>query len=147
MAVYLIADVTVTDEAWIAEYATNVHDIAHKHGGKYLSRSANISTVEGEPCKADMVTLRNLVAKYGRQGFSVIGVNVDMETDKALAYLKKERFSWANVHEPGGLESRPATELGVLTLPTMLLIDDKGRVVNRNIHVSELETELKNRIR
>ena len=100
-----------------------------------------------EPCKADMVTLRNLVAKYGRQGFSVIGVNVDMETDKALAYLKKERFSWANVHEPGGLESRPATELGVLTLPTMLLIDDKGRVVNRNIHVSELETELKNRIR
>ena len=39
MAVYLIADVTVTDEAWIADYATNVHDIAHKHGGKYLSLS------------------------------------------------------------------------------------------------------------
>ena len=57
MAVYLIADVTVTDEAWIADYATNVHDIAHKHGGKYLSRSANISTVEGEPCKADMIAL------------------------------------------------------------------------------------------
>ena len=35
MTVYIIADVEVTDEAWIPEYAKNVHDIVHKHGGKY----------------------------------------------------------------------------------------------------------------
>ena len=57
MSVYLIGEVTITDESWIPGYATNVHDIAHKHGGKYLSRSANITTVEGEPCKANMIAL------------------------------------------------------------------------------------------
>lgn len=99
-----------------------------------------------EPCKADMAVLRSLVAKHGRK-LSVIGVNVDHERATALASIKEHKISWANVHEPGGLDSRPATELGILTLPTMLLIDSQGRVANRNIHSSELETELKNRIR
>lgn len=100
-----------------------------------------------EPCKADMAILRDLLAKYGRGGFSIVGINVDNDRQLAVDYLKKERILWANIHEPGGLESRPANELGVLTLPTMLLLDKKGRVVNRNIHVSELESELKKRIR
>ena len=57
MAVYLIGEVTITDESWIPNYATNVHDIAHKHGGKFLSRSSNIKTMEGEECKANMIAL------------------------------------------------------------------------------------------
>ena len=44
MAAYLIANVKVTDDAWPG-YAAKVHDIVHKHGGKYLSRSANITTI------------------------------------------------------------------------------------------------------
>ena len=47
MSVFLIAEVKVTDDAWIPEYAANVHNIVAKHGGKYLSRSGNITTLEG----------------------------------------------------------------------------------------------------
>ena len=47
MTVCVIADVKVTDESWLPDYAANVHEIVHKHDGKYLSRSANITTVEG----------------------------------------------------------------------------------------------------
>ena len=77
----------------------------------------------------------------------VLGVNVDSDRTAAVAFLRKNRLPWVNLYEPGGLESRLATELGVLTLPTMLLIDEKGKVINRNIHVSELETELKKRLK
>ena len=38
MAVYVIATVKVNDDSWIPEYAANVHDIVHKHGGRYLSQ-------------------------------------------------------------------------------------------------------------
>jgi uncharacterized protein (DUF1330 family) len=48
MPVYMIADVKLTDDAWVPEYAAKVHEIVHKHGGKYLSRSANITSLEGE---------------------------------------------------------------------------------------------------
>ncbi len=35
----------------------NVHDIVHRHGGKYLSRSGNVTTLEGEESTADLVAL------------------------------------------------------------------------------------------
>lgn len=57
MPVYVIADVKVTDESWIPEYAAAVHDIVHKHGGKYLSRSGNIKTLEGEPLETTLIAL------------------------------------------------------------------------------------------
>ena len=57
MTAYLIADVKVTDDAWIPEYAEKVHDIVHKHGGKYLSRSGSITNVEGEPLDTTLIAL------------------------------------------------------------------------------------------
>ena len=47
MTVYLIAHVTVNDDAWVPAYAASVHDIVHRHGGKYLSRSGNVRTLQG----------------------------------------------------------------------------------------------------
>ncbi len=57
MTVYLIADVKITDDGWVPDYAANVHDIVHKHGGKYLSRSANITVVEGESLDTTFIAL------------------------------------------------------------------------------------------
>ena len=48
MAAYLIANVKVTNDAWIPAYAAKVHGIVHKHGGKYLTRSASIKPLEGD---------------------------------------------------------------------------------------------------
>ena len=107
MAVYVIANVEVTDEAWIPDYAANVHDIVHKHGGKYLSRSGNITTIEGEESKADMIALLEFpslealqafagdpdYAPYGqaRQAGSVSTFHVIDDTDAAgtIPYLPK----------------------------------------------------------
>ena len=57
MPVYLIADVKITNEEWIPGYSEKVHDIVHKHGGKYLSRSGNITTVEGEALDTTIIGL------------------------------------------------------------------------------------------
>ena len=57
MTVYVIADIKVTDDSWIPDYAANVHEIVNKHGGKYLSRSANITTVEGESLDTTLIAL------------------------------------------------------------------------------------------
>ena len=57
MSVYVIADIKVTDPSWIPEYAAAVHDIVHKHGGKYLSRSANVKTLEGKPLDTTLIAI------------------------------------------------------------------------------------------
>jgi uncharacterized protein (DUF1330 family) len=70
MPVYLIADVKVTDDSWIPDYATNVHDIVHKHGGKYLSRSANITNMEGEPLDTTLIALVEFPSLESAQAFA-----------------------------------------------------------------------------
>ena len=47
MSVFLIAEIKVTDDSWVADYAAKVHPIVEKHGGKYLSRSGNVTVLEG----------------------------------------------------------------------------------------------------
>ena len=57
MPAYLIADVKVTDDKWVPDYAASVHGLVHKHGGKYLARSGNVTTLEGKPSDATMIAL------------------------------------------------------------------------------------------
>lgn len=107
MAVYLIADVKITDDSWLPDYAANVHGIVHKHGGKYLSRSANIKTIEGEALDTSAIALLEFPSmealeafandpeyeKYGqaRQAGTVSRFHVIDDTDVAgtIPYLPK----------------------------------------------------------
>ncbi len=96
-----------------------------------------------EPCKTDIARLKELYAKYAKSGFDVIGINLDNRQAEVEDYLQENRLPWQQMYEPGGLDSRLAYELGVLTLPTMLLIDDEGKVLSRSIHIAELSGELR----
>lgn len=100
-----------------------------------------------EPCKQDLDTIKQLQAKYGSAGFYPVGVNLDNDAKDALGYLRTKPLSWPQLYEPGGLDGRLASELGILALPTMILIGKDGKVVNRNIHAAELDAELKKLLR
>ena len=69
MTVYLIANVKVSDGAWIADYAANVHDIVHKHGGKYLSRSGNVRTLEGAPLDTSLIAIMAFPSAKAAESF------------------------------------------------------------------------------
>ena len=57
MAHFLIAQVKVNDDSWIPAYAEKVHDIVGRHGGKYLSRSGNITAIEGAAPDVNLVAI------------------------------------------------------------------------------------------
>jgi thiol-disulfide isomerase/thioredoxin len=95
-----------------------------------------------EPCKENMVLLKELYSKRAGRNFDIIGVCLDNDAATAKAFLAEHRFPWKHVHEAGGLDGRLANEMGVMTPPLMILVDQNGNVTNHNIHVSELETEL-----
>jgi len=94
-----------------------------------------------------MPVLKDLLDKHGSSAFAVVGVNLDTNAQALSAFLAENKLPWPQIHEEGGLDSRPAVELGILTLPTMILVDREGKVVNRNIGTSELVGELKKLIR
>ncbi|MGB8698496.1 MAG: DUF1330 domain-containing protein [Thermosynechococcaceae cyanobacterium] len=107
MSVYLIADIKVTNDAWLPAYVANVHDIVRNYGGKYLSRSGNITTVEGKQPETTVMaliefpsieTVQEFVndpayAEYrqARQAGSISSLRVIDDTDVAgtIPYLPK----------------------------------------------------------
>lgn len=99
-----------------------------------------------EPCKADIAVLKDLTEKYGRQ-FNVVGVSLDDKSKELTEYLRENRLPWPQIYEEGGLDSRPANELGVMTVPTMILVDQRGNVVSRAIRAADIEKELKRLIK
>jgi uncharacterized protein (DUF1330 family) len=70
MTVYVIADIKVTDDGWIPAYAASVHELVHKHGGKYLSRSRNVKTLEGKPLDSTFIAILEFPSAEAVQAFA-----------------------------------------------------------------------------
>ncbi|MFT6110448.1 MAG: hypothetical protein ACJA2W_003374 [Planctomycetota bacterium] len=70
MTVYLIADIKLTNEDWVPAYATHVHDIFGRYGGKYLARSGNVQTIEGEGLDTSLLTILEFPSKDAVTAFS-----------------------------------------------------------------------------
>jgi len=97
-----------------------------------------------EPCKAEFNDLRDLRTKYGPAGFEIVSVSLDEDRQTVLNYLSENRLPWTHLYEEGGLEGSPlAAQLGVIALPTMVLIGPDGKVVERGLSMPQLERELR----
>ena len=95
-----------------------------------------------EPCKVDLAQIREMQAKYGPKRLAIVGVALDGDKARLVEFLRAKPLPWPQLYEPGGLDSRLAEDLGVLALPTMLLVDAQGNVVDRNVSITELERKL-----
>jgi uncharacterized protein (DUF1330 family) len=69
MSAYLIADIKVTNDSWVPEYAATVHELVHKHGGKYLSRSGNVKTLEGKPLDTSLIAIMQFPSTKAAEAF------------------------------------------------------------------------------
>jgi uncharacterized protein (DUF1330 family) len=70
MTAFLIADIKVTNDAWIPAYAAAAHDLVHKHGGRYLSRSGNVKVIEGDPLDTTLIAIMAFPNTVAAQAFT-----------------------------------------------------------------------------
>lgn len=82
------------------------------------------------PCIVSMPELEALRARIRRYGyadrFEILGVNLDDDPDKALAFLKNQPVSYPMIVDLLGLGSR---EFGPRKLPSAFVISPSGQVV------------------
>ncbi len=95
-----------------------------------------------KPCFEDLPKLKALYQQYRSQGFEVIGVNLDNSPNGVKAYMQQNGMTWPQIHEAGGLESPPSLAFGVISLPTMFLVDKKGNVHSRPASIEDVKTAL-----
>lgn len=95
-----------------------------------------------EPCKQDMKTITQLQQEFAGSKFAVVGVNLDAQPEDLTNYFETNRPKWTHLFETGGLDGRLANDMGIFTLPVMFLVDERGRVVNRQLHGAQLKREI-----
>lgn len=90
----------------------------------------------------DVAVLRALYEQYADRGLQIVGVNLDQQITEMTAFTQQNRMTWPNIFQPGALDAPLAQEYGILTVPTMLLVDRAGRVVSNNLTVNDLKERL-----
>ena len=96
-----------------------------------------------QPCVEELDQLKQLYARHGNRGLRVVTVSLDSDASEVRSFLAKKKYPFPTLFEEGGLESPLAREMGILTLPTTLLIDRQGTVVRRNLPASEVASEVR----
>lgn len=77
------------------------------------------------PCRQEMPILDEIHNKYKNLGFSVLGVNLDAKSSKAINYLKDTPVSFPVLYDPKGEVSG---QYGVQAMPSTVVIDKDGNV-------------------
>ena len=79
-------------------------------------------------CERERPKLERLSAAYRERGVRVIGLSVGEPPSVVAAYVADKPFSYPVYLDP---EFRVADALGDKQLPTLLLVDREGRIVQR----------------
>ncbi|MBY0232217.1 MAG: redoxin domain-containing protein [Gemmataceae bacterium] len=91
---------------------------------------------------ADFAKLKSVLDK-GEGKVAVLGVNVDEKADEGRAFARKHDAPGTHVFTPGGLESKLATQYGVMVLPGVFIVGKDGKVINKAAQMGTVEDEVK----
>jgi thiol-disulfide isomerase/thioredoxin len=95
------------------------------------------------PCREENPNLVKLYATYKAKGFTVLGVSLDKENQRAtwLKAIESDGLTWPQVSSL----TRPnpvAKDYGVNAIPQNFLLDLKGRILAANMFGEELTKKL-----
>lgn len=94
------------------------------------------------PCRAQFNSLKNLYKQFSNKGFEIVGISVDRGTDKKKweDIIINDKLIWQQYWDIDGKDSR---RLSINAFPTNFLIDNTGKIIQKNISMEELEGLLK----
>lgn len=81
------------------------------------------------PCRHSFPWLNEMHARYGEDGFKVIGINVDKDKARAQKFLELVPASFEIAYDP---EGTVADMYSLKVMPSSFLIDQEGNLVHKH---------------
>jgi cytochrome c biogenesis protein CcmG, thiol:disulfide interchange protein DsbE len=78
-----------------------------------------------EPCRAEAPALEAFQRRHS-QGFTVLGINLDDNTDDAIAFVRRHGLTYPQLRDGDGDERRDA--YGMTGFPESFLVDPQGNL-------------------
>jgi thiol-disulfide isomerase/thioredoxin len=101
------------------------------------------------PCLAELPNLKKIYEKYHDRGLEVVGISLDDDGPELGKFLKDNDLPWRVLHnsEPAKAEGKkrgfsdPNAEFyGITGIPTIILIDRRGKVISLDARGEQLAT-------
>jgi thiol-disulfide isomerase/thioredoxin len=82
------------------------------------------------PCREETPSIVATYRRLREKGFEIVGVSLDDDKGKLLAYLKQHGMTWPQQFDGGGWNNSVAQRFGIHSIPAMWLVDQNGRIVD-----------------
>jgi thiol-disulfide isomerase/thioredoxin len=89
------------------------------------------------PCIGEIPNIIDAHKKYGRKGFTVIGVSLDRDNDDIVKFVEARKLPWKSINIEDS--KKLAEKYGVNAIPYPVLVGRDGRVVSLRARGPQLE--------
>ncbi|MCA9084798.1 MAG: redoxin domain-containing protein [Planctomycetaceae bacterium] len=98
------------------------------------------------PCRGEIPNMKAQLEKYGDKGFAIVGINLDNTKEEYQRYVDREKLAWVNLMSPNenerGWDNPMAVHYGISGIPTAILVDREGKVVEMEARGEQLNMML-----
>jgi peroxiredoxin len=78
------------------------------------------------PCREELPNIKKVYAQYKDRGFAILGVSLDADRDALKECLQEEGITWPQLCDGRGPHGEIASQMGITSIPAMVLLDKEG---------------------
>lgn len=91
------------------------------------------------PCCEEMPNMVSLYEKYHDKGLGILGISLDNDKDKWQEGIASMNMTWTQVGDMNGWNTPPVELFQVRAIPFMVIVDQKGTILEKGLRGAELE--------
>ncbi len=84
------------------------------------------------PCRGEVPNVKKTYDKYHSQGFEILGISLDKDKDSLTQFVAENKMDWPQFFDGQYWQNKYAKQFGIESIPTMWLIDKKGKLRDMN---------------
>ena len=84
------------------------------------------------PCRGEVPGVVAAYKKYHDKGFEIVGVSLDQDKDKLLAFTKEHEMVWPQYFDGQGWDNDVSKSFGIDSIPAMWLVGKDGKLITTN---------------
>ncbi len=92
-----------------------------------------------KPCRKGIPVMRDLVAKYKKEGLAIVNISIDQNKAPWLKALDEEKMEWTNLWD----DRKMNQSYGVKAIPSVFLVKADGTVLFEKLYGDAIANQLK----
>ena len=94
------------------------------------------------PCRMEMPNVVDSYVKYHGKGYEVVGVSFDNNATAWKSAVKRLGMTWPQISDLKGWGSAASAAYGVMSIPSNVLLDPEGRIIDSDLRGERLLSRL-----